>query len=447
MSSFGNPRFMFDHLLRIFGTTFLTGPEDANFPLRRLVDGQNGPLWRGDDGSIDADVVVGRLLGTLFANRPPYQRIIIPTTLQSFNDSLQRIEIRFGAVNPPTEVPILFDGTDANFYPAPDVWDFELGVDVFETFFLAKFFNTIGDVVQEAGEIFASGIFEPSVGHIPVWEDVDEPNNLIATTSSGNTYALQRGDPRRVWRLRYERVPEDDVFQFDTLRRVAGIQLNGFWFDPPSRGDALELFVPEEDPSSLGTWTQNNIIFSIVVGGAGNNPPGSDSILQESVNTMIGFSQFDFNTPVDLRGRFLSVDIRAAIATPFDTPGSSGIAFSSDLFANRTTEFDLSRVHTLHTASADTWRRQYTDHTITLPFVSGSTADLTPDWSAINSIRLIMRPDVAGRFLRWENIDLVRKESRPTFVELLEYDKRQVSDNPSVFTKYNIELTLREVLS
>lgn len=443
--SFGNPRFMFDHLLRVFGSTFVTGPEDANFPRRRLVDGLNGPLWKGDDGSAIADIQIARLFGTFFANRPPYQRIIIPTTLQSFNPDLQRVVIKLGATNPPTVIATLADGTKADIYPAPDLWDFELQNPSFDTRLLVEFYNTVANVVQQAGEIFASGIFEPSVGHIPVWEDVDEPNNLIATTAAGNTYALSRGDPRRIWRLRYEQVPEADAFQFDTMRRTAGIQLNGFWFDPPSRGDARVEIVPMANPTPLGTWSFSNVLVQQFVDNVNSNPPGTFHHLQGSAAAGLAYSQFDLNTPVDMRGRFLSVDVWAAAAVPFDGPNTSAIALSSDGFVNRYTEFELAKVFTLHTADS-VWRRVFIDHTINSPNAAASSSDETPDWSAINSIRLITRPD-AARFFRFAHVDAIRKESRPTFVELLDYDKRQSSRNPGVQVRYDIDLTVREVLS
>lgn len=453
MASYRNPRYMMAHLYRdnVNGTP-IVGPEDPDFPKSRLIDGANGALWRSGNAAADAELVFELLVNTEEAYRPELIRIIIPSS-KTLYDATQRLLVETGstASTGPWDDVYLLDGTLADLYAPPDVFDFELALNTFQfEFWRFLFYQQITAAgEQEAGEIYASDIVETNTGIVQTWEDVDEPNVNVATTLGGNVYSIVRGQPRRVWTMEYRNVDEDDVLALDQVRRLAGVQQNAFWFDPPDSANAEEETFQFIATPPEGTWNTlssgTNVQF--LSDDAGSNPTNngdymrvvnaitSPNLLRQTIN---------LNEPVDFRFKFFRCDVNVAIPGWAEALDAITITLATEADGSGgSSEFSLSKCF-VEQAADDVWRRVYIDPRNS-PSIGVSEQHMRFD--TVRSITFNLDTQVQFHLADFANFRLVNPAKRPKYVELLNYRKTQASDNPGARIKYDVDVQVREVLT
>ena len=447
--AYRNPRFMIDHIFRAFPVSYISGPELAGFPKRRLTDGRNRSLWRGTDATADQDVVLSSDPPNLVPTRPPIERVLIPQSREAWLQ-MQRIRLFAGPGATPASAMAFDDGVPADLYAAPDVLDFEVVAPADAQRLRVNFVGIPGasTFTHEAGQVYASRILTTSSGVVQSWTDEDEPNVDVVTTEAGCTYARERGDPRRVWRLRYRLLDDADMFVLDTVRRTAGIQVHGFWFDPPTSGDNPRRWFTMEDPNPAGSWgTAGPVNLSFITDAASN--PADVEPYARVVYTATGpneyiRAQLDFDTPQDLRGKLLRFDLRCAGAFANAIDGvlvgfhdTAGVAGEGAYFRTR--------VHALQGADS-TWRRFFVDPALSDPSTELTTGDVI-DWSSVRSVAFAQQNDTQFQTVNWSRPTIIDKAEQPAFVELMEFRKEQASGVPKARRLWDVEILLREVLS
>ena len=237
------------------------------------------------------------------------------------------------------------------------------------------------------------------------------------------------------------------AFTLDTVRRLAGIQLHPFWFDPPDSGDAKEFaIVPFTDD---GNWT----FFSIDHTFGTDATHGATLELTATAATVTaGVGRAVYTLPSgtsggrpfsDFREKLIAVDYLSDGTTPASDDEHT-IRLGTNLFAWG--EFSLS-----NKILADSGLHQQFDRVYADPFRDPTVA-VTVQPAVVDEIatvEFVMRPQNSGDEMHLAKFHTVDLFKRPAFVELLSYQKRQSSSNPkgNLGPLFDIDLVVREVLS
>jgi hypothetical protein len=277
-----------------------------------------------------------------------------------------------------------------------------------------------GDVFNKVGEIYYSRQLTTSSGIVQSWEEEEEPNAVVAETFAHNVYSLERGEPRRVWRMFYGGIDDDDKRTLDEVRRLAGIQVHPFWFDPPASGNVIDKTIWT---AAEGNWLvdSGNTTDTYFPTGADN---GTEMI--QALNS-VGEAwtlRYVLTDPYDLQNRLIEFDLKVITDVWPDANGDLNLILFSGPSTLDKTIIPIGDTREMPAGSAQA------------------------DQSIINSIGFQM--DTTGstdRGIQAANLGTVDKRRTVKYVELLEYRSNQVSSSPKNRLAWDVEVVVREVLS
>lgn len=441
-NTYRNPRYMPDHAFRSESTDIVLGSDLQVTPLSRIVDDQNTRAFEfGSMNNLFIDFE--RLTDVDSPSHVVLGRFIVAGT--------NILENRTGATVSFSEDDVAYtqrkmiDGSEVGLVLPTGPLDFEVELFPSATEWprferLTVWGATPVASNHQVGEVYSSRILTTSSGIVSSWSDDEAPNNVVAETFAHNTYVLERGDTRRVWTMRYQRINDADMQTLDEIYRIVGLQTHPFWFDPPASGNTYQVNTIW-DPEGLWTSSADTTLVQNPTGG----PNGTPSV--SCTNDLQDFTVFQesLSSPVNLSGKLLQFDMRQEPSHWVQDNKNFLLRIASP--SGNRSEYNVSDGW-LHapTSEQNDWQRFQID-----PFTSpvNSSAVGRADISSVERIGFVIdnQAEPTGSGCEIANLTIVEKAETVKFVEMMNFQKRQSAPSSKFNLRWDVDITVREVLS
>lgn len=449
LSTYRTPRYLIDHVFR--DSRVIISGDAADPPLSRLVDEQNE---RVSEISQKTATNIKFNRGANSGARQfgePIDRIIIAGHNAAADENNSLVEVYYSEDDISYTRHTLIDGSQIGFNAPTGPVDFQINQPVvtagfggprYERTAFGVSAGTGGTENHQVGEIFAGRVLTTSSGIVSDWTDEELPNATVAETFAHRVFTLERGSARRVWRLRYQAIDDADMQTLDSIRRTVGIQVHPFWFDPPASG-AVQNVDDLWDPTDTGNWTAG--VDTTLTFPAADSPNAGPTVKCTSTAQTFSGMIYDLPVPVDLHGKILQFDLRQFPTAWVDAESQVRLRLTETITLAGRNEYYLGDALMNLVAPADVaWHRYQVD-----PHVQIANVNTHGDAEKIDRITILqdISAQTIGDGLEVANLTIVDKAESVKFVELLAFEKSQASAVPQAGLAWDVDLTVREVLS